>query len=292
MTSHLYPVRYEEVEVAKIIVPEGHRSPDGAQVTALAESIAEVGLLEPVGLTANYHLIYGATRLAAHRTLERKTISAAIRDLDDLRVELAEIDENITRHNLTGVEEAKALARRKEIYELLHPETKVGNAQAAGSNRVQGKHVSDKLSPTFSKDTAARTGKSPRSVERMVKIGKNLDDKATKILAGTPSANNMTTLDKLSRLPAELQRQEATKLVRRQTKTGKQAKDVGRKLQAGLKALNTVVSVVKACDLYAAYKVPLQSIKVDLEHQATQHPIEDAQLSGADGDIQPDEEVQ
>ena len=36
------------------------------------------------------------------------------------------MDENMTRHNLDYLEEGEQLARRKEIYETLHPETRQG----------------------------------------------------------------------------------------------------------------------------------------------------------------------
>ncbi len=67
------------------------------------------------------------------------------------------------------------LARRKELYEALHPETKAGKAQAAAMNKAQGRgDVSDKLSPTFAEDTSAKTGLSKRTVERDVAIGRDL----------------------------------------------------------------------------------------------------------------------
>jgi ParB family chromosome partitioning protein len=47
-------------------------------------------------------------------------------DDDDLRAELVMIDENLVRSELVGAERAKQTARRKEIYETLHPETKQG----------------------------------------------------------------------------------------------------------------------------------------------------------------------
>jgi len=46
----------------------------------------------------------------------------------------------------------------------IHPETKAGKSQAAGSNRSQGKSVSDKMSPTFTEDTASKTGQSRRTL--------------------------------------------------------------------------------------------------------------------------------
>ena len=98
------------------------------------------------------------------------------------------------------------LARRKEIYEQLHPETTEGGSQAAGSNRAQGKHVSDNLSPTFAEDTAKKTGRSRRTIERKVNIGKKLDRRAAAELQGTAVENNRSELKAISEPPAEKQR--------------------------------------------------------------------------------------
>jgi hypothetical protein len=52
---------YQEVPLAQIIVPDGRRSPDPESVAALAKSMMAVGQLQPIGLTADFHLIYGGT---------------------------------------------------------------------------------------------------------------------------------------------------------------------------------------------------------------------------------------
>jgi len=66
---------------------------------------------------------------------------------------------------ITALEESQSLKRRKEIYEAMFPETKKGVAGAHASNKAQGqKNASDKMS--FASDTAAKTGKSKRTVER------------------------------------------------------------------------------------------------------------------------------
>jgi len=67
---------------------------------------------------------------------------------------------------LTKLQEGQALKRRKEIYEALHPETKPVR-ERGGPGR--GNKTNDKMSPvSFASDTAAKTGKSKRTVERAV----------------------------------------------------------------------------------------------------------------------------
>ena len=54
--------------------------------------------------------------------------------MSGLQAELAEIEENIVRPNLSRQELGEQFLHRKEIYEMLHPETKTGAAQAAGTH--------------------------------------------------------------------------------------------------------------------------------------------------------------
>ena len=76
--------------------------------------------------------------------------------------------EKVTRDADQAIERSKALARRKELYEALHPETTKGTAGAVASNAKQGKgNATDNVSvASFAADTAAKTGQSERQVRR------------------------------------------------------------------------------------------------------------------------------
>lgn len=108
--------------------------------------------------------------------------------------ELAEIDENLIRRKLGPAQEAEAVARRKAIYEELLPETK---AEAFKGNRHTGSLASDNLS--FASATAAATGKTERTVERVAARGRALGG-ALKDIAGT-SLDKGAELDALAKLP-------------------------------------------------------------------------------------------
>ena len=128
-------------------------------------------------------------------------IESTIVGMSSLQVELAEIDENIVRTRLTHHELGEQFLRRKELYEMIHPETKAGTAQAAGMNRAIGNNVGVKLasrSKSFVEDTSEKTGMSKRVVSRLLQIANNLTEDAKRIV----KANNMTqdTALKLSRL--------------------------------------------------------------------------------------------
>ena len=158
-----------EIKLADIVVSGDHRSTSPSRVKELADSILEIGLLEPIGVDESRALVYGRHRMEAMRLLGRSSIHAVVLTLDGMKAEMATIDENILRVSLTEAQYGKALKRRKELYEALHPETKRGAAGAHASNKAQGKtHASDKMS--FASDTAAKTGTSRRTVERSVAL--------------------------------------------------------------------------------------------------------------------------
>ena len=111
-------------------------------------------------------------------------------DLDDLHTEMAEIDENLIRANLSPAQEAAAVSRRKVIYETLNPETKAGAARWNQNENI-----------SFSSATAVATGKNKRTVEMAVARGKALGDDLGAI-AGT-SPDKGAEMDALAKLPAD-----------------------------------------------------------------------------------------
>jgi ParB family chromosome partitioning protein len=123
---------------------------------ALAESIEAVGLLSPIVIDKNRNLVVGGNRLSAYKLLGRATIPAFIRpDLKDLTAELATIDENLIRVELSPLERGEQLARRKVIYEQIHPEAKQG---ALPGKAGGGKVAKTATVAVFAQDTADKTG--------------------------------------------------------------------------------------------------------------------------------------
>ena len=137
-----------KVPIGEIQINEGRRGLDAAHVRELADSIRELGLLNPVTVDSENNLIAGLHRLEAVRTLGWDEVECTVSSLEGLQAELAEIDENFVRNGLSAIEYGEMLLRRKEIYEALHPETKAGIAQAAAMNRAVGNNVAVKMSAT------------------------------------------------------------------------------------------------------------------------------------------------
>jgi ParB family chromosome partitioning protein len=100
-------------------------------VNALVQSMAVQGQLQPIVVRRDdgggYRLVVGLHRFEAAKKLKWEKINCTVfDDMDADQAELAEIDENLIRADLTLAEEAVHIGRRKELYEKVHPETMHG----------------------------------------------------------------------------------------------------------------------------------------------------------------------
>jgi N6-adenosine-specific RNA methylase IME4 len=191
------------VPLGSIKVPPGRRAVRDEAVSNLMVSIAEIGLLQPITLTTDFTMVTGLHRFTAFKRLEKESIPAYLRDLDSLNAELAEIDENLSREDLSPAERAKLTARRKAIYLAKHPETGHGMAPAARGSDKGGKAPvgkNDNLSSLpFTEDTAKKAGKNRRTVERDANRGEKVSTDVLEAVAGT-DLDTGVNLDALSKL--------------------------------------------------------------------------------------------
>ncbi len=200
------------ININDIKINLGRREAAPEDVQRLSESIVEVGMMNPITVTGEHTLIAGLQRLEAAKRLGWAEIECTISDMDELHTELAEIDENVIRTGLSDLELSDLLARRKKIYETLHPATIARNLPGHASNYES---LSDKLTgkeKPFSQDTAEKMGVSPRTVERHVQIGENLTPETKEILRGADTKITKQNLTKLSRLEPEQQTEAAKRL--------------------------------------------------------------------------------
>jgi len=104
------------IEIDKIIIRKRHRKVNHAKVAELAESIKQIGLINPISLNRNT-LLAGAHRLAAYKLLGEDRIPFApcgINGDEDTNT-LIEIDENLFRNELSAAEKAQHISERVEI---------------------------------------------------------------------------------------------------------------------------------------------------------------------------------
>src|SRR4249919_1019910 len=144
-------------------------------------------------------------RFEAARNCGHQTILAEAYDcLRDDDADLNKINENLIRANLSDAERILHVARRKELYEKLHPETKHGGDRRSAGARSSSQNENLKA---FVADIAVRTGKGRSTVARDVTRAKKvavLDD-----IAGT-CLDKGDEIDALGKLPEGEQRKLAT----------------------------------------------------------------------------------
>lgn len=189
----------ELVKISEIIVKNRKRPADN--IDELVNSIQEIGLINPVTISKDNVLIAGYHRIEACKKLGWEKIPATIADLSELKSELAEIDENLIRKELTALQNAEQLQRRKEIYETLYPESTEKNRKKLGAEKTNNKTASEMISPaSFVKDTAKKTGKSERSIQQDIQIASNLPEEVKVEIKNSKIEDNKTDLLELAKI--------------------------------------------------------------------------------------------
>lgn len=186
------------------------RPVDMDRAEAIAESMAVVGqqqpiVVRPLGVDGfDYGLVIGGHRLAAAELLGWTEIEAKIEGLGALEARLAEIDENLYRHELSALDRAVFLSERKRVWEELHP------GVAHGGDRKSSKSKGEIKSPNwrldrFTTDAADKLGISERTIQRACQIAEQLSPEVVALVRQTYLASHKGDLEKLARLSPENQ---------------------------------------------------------------------------------------
>lgn len=192
------PILARTVPIDDVKVGERDRS-DLGNVTELAESIRAVGLLHPVVVTADLHLVAGGRRLAAIRELGWTEAPVTVVDLatasDVLR---AELEENTCRKSLSPMEASFARERRARVLAPKAAERKAHGTTAPGrtasvdepnlwaaDDDAGGKFPPASAMPQKTRTVAAiGTGFSDRSIDKVDEIRRIADHGVTTVGAG------------------------------------------------------------------------------------------------------------
>lgn len=179
----------------------GARKVVETKMAGLVESIREIGIINPLRVrpisvyengrpSEGWEITAGAHRFEAACRLNLKEVPCAIVSDDDLHAELAMIDENLCRAELSPAEAALQTTRRKEIYEALHPEARHGANQHTRSSQFAN---------SYADDQAAKTGVHASTVRRDAARGEALGEDLAAI-AGT-ALDKGVELDALAKMP-------------------------------------------------------------------------------------------
>jgi hypothetical protein len=199
-----------------------------ANVDKMARSIKELGLIQPIvvkphavsigGLTEQgFQIVSGHHRVAAARSLGWTEIDAiVIEGAGHLDAELIEIDENLCRSELTASQRTQYTARRKQIWEVLHPEEEVQPAESSPAPDAGNSEVAPVEPPQFSgqlggarpqsqgfaAETAAVTGESKSKINKRLAVADAIGDTDLSRIEGT-SLDTVVELAALAKLGTE-----------------------------------------------------------------------------------------
>ena len=238
-------IKSTTLEIDKIIVKERKRSL--SDLTSLIDSIKEVGLLNPITVNQDMVLIAGLHRLEAFKKLGKTKIPVRIIDINELLTELAEIDENIIRTELTALEKSEQLSRRKEIYEQLHPEATTKAIKE--SNLPKRKDCvldnSETKVKSFTQDTAEKTGKSQRAIQQSLQIANDITPEAKEKIKGTSIENKKTALLEVAQAEPETQVQVVEELQTKKAKRNNRVNNQEKYIQLSLLDISYKVDFIK-----------------------------------------------
>ncbi len=221
LLEHVHLVPLDQIDTQDRL-----RGVDESWARIVADSFTEVDQLQPIDLMkrpdGQLVLVDGNHRFAAAALLGWEHIRAHIRDLDESNVRLRQIDANLIRRELNPLDRAAFLAARKDHYEAIYPETKVGAQGGRGGKKEKI------VKFTFSKDAAEKTGLSRSTIEKAVWLDEHLLPAVKILISGTEFAEKQSSLMALARLDPDTQEKVAGLLTRKDkpARTVKEAHDM------------------------------------------------------------------
>tara|TARA_E500000318_G_C3568322_1_gene216679 strand:+ start:1539 stop:3029 length:1491 start_codon:yes stop_codon:yes gene_type:complete len=200
-----------EIPIRSIKVRFRLRDPSDEKVAEIAESISQIGLLNPVTLDTQLNLVAGFHRLLSFKLLKRDTIPAIIKDVDGKYGELCEIDENLKRSELSLGNEARHIGRRESLLKEL------GLTYEQGDNRFTKSEVKATI-----KDLATGIGLSERSYQKRKQL-LLINEEVMDLLISAGKDDSLNDLVKLSSETEDMQRKICNLLITHKCRTWKMA---------------------------------------------------------------------
>lgn len=206
---------FKRIPISEIVIPERLRAVEEEHALAIAQSIVEHGLINPitVRVTPNakggkYTLVAGAHRIRAEQINEESEIDATIVEGDKAEAQLIEITENLFRNELSVVDRAVFVQAYRDIWEQKHGKIAAGRP----GNRINLiQLIADEADAGggFTHHVADRMGLSVAAVKRLSQIAQNLHPDVRSAVRGTPIADNQSVLLKIAKMEPQKQRQTA-----------------------------------------------------------------------------------
>ena len=151
---------------------------DEEKLAELADSIRQHGVLQPLILKAQegrYTIIAGERRYRAARKAGLKKVPAILKDADEKEVLQLSIIENIQREDLNPIEEAEAISRLMEQYQLNQEQVAamLGRSRPAIANTLRLMGLSKAV-----REKVAGGALSGGHARALLPLGKRMDEAA------------------------------------------------------------------------------------------------------------------
>ncbi|PDT05736.1 chromosome partitioning protein ParB [Rhizobium chutanense] len=205
---------FKRILISEIVVPERLRAVEEEHALAIAQSIVEHGLINPITVRStpaakggNWTLVAGAHRLRAVEINDEPDIEAMVVEGDKAEAQLIEITENLFRNDLSVIDRAIFVKSYRDIWEQKYGKIEAGRP----GNRVNLTELlaAEAEAGGFSQHVASRMGISKSAVERLDRIAQNLHPEVRSAVRGTPIADNQSALLKIAKMEPLKQRQAA-----------------------------------------------------------------------------------
>lgn len=207
---------FKTIPIDQIVVPERLRAVEEDHALAIAQSIVEHGLLNPITVRSTpaakggkFTLVAGAHRLRAMALNDESEIEAMVVEADKAEAQLIEITENLFRNELSVIDRAIFVQSYRDVWEQKYGKIDPANnlkqskrqvVASVGARANLALLFQEEAGQGFSEHVAERLGFSKRSVERLNRIAQSLSPALRTALRGTPAADNQSLLLKLAKV--------------------------------------------------------------------------------------------
>ena len=156
---------------------------DKEKLKELSESIKKHGIIQPLVVRKkglNYELVAGERRLRAAKLAKLQTVPVLIRDYDEKQMRELSLVENIQRHDLNPLEEAKAIQElmKQCSYTQAQAAERLGRSRAAVANLLRMLNLPEELQAMIADEKVTAGQMRPLSAltdrEQQLKIGRAL----------------------------------------------------------------------------------------------------------------------
>lgn len=207
---------FKTIALTSIFVGDRARPVDEDHALAIAASMAERGLINPITVRSTpnakkgetpYTLVAGGHRLRAAELNQWGEIDAIIVSADAAEAQLMEISENLFRNELSALDRAIFVQKFREIYEEKHGKIDATRNLKVGKELPKSNDWTSVFAPgrELSERVQERLGFGRSTYFNVTKIGQNLHSTLRQAIRGTDAEYDQSQLLKLAKMPKDEQ---------------------------------------------------------------------------------------